>query len=313
MRDQCSRTIFLKSTSSKRFAPPADSWECAPLPPPGNSDTIPARAMEGRHKDVKRLPIVMRLIAIINQKGGSGKTTTAVNLAAALGEQDRRVLVLDLDPQASASSWLGVKDGGRGLLDVFTDGLALAGLTQPTSTEGVEIVPSSTWLVGAETALAGEVGAETILRRRLAALKGHWQYILIDCPPALGLLTVNALAAAQEVLVTVESHVMALGGLARLLETLDVVKERLNPDVKITGILACRVNARTRHAQEVVEQLQTRFGSLLYHTLIRENVRLAECPSFGQPITLYDPQCNGATDYRQLATEVIRQENGLTT
>jgi chromosome partitioning protein len=108
---------------------------------------------------VKRLPIVMRLIAIINQKGGSGKTTTAVNLAAALGEQDRRVLVLDLDPQASASSWLGVKDGGRGLLDVFTDGLALAGLIQPTSAGGVEVVPSSTWLVGAEKALAGEVGA----------------------------------------------------------------------------------------------------------------------------------------------------------
>jgi chromosome partitioning protein len=118
------------------------------------------------------------------------------------------------------------------------------------------------------------------------------------------------LAAAREVLVTVESHVMALGGLARLLETLEVVKERLNPDIKIAGILACRVDARTRHAQEVVEQLQSRFGSLVYHTLIRENVRLAECPSFGQPITLYDPQCNGATDYRQLATEVIRQENG---
>jgi chromosome partitioning protein len=126
----------------------------------------------------------------------------------------------------------------------------------------------------------------------------------------LGLLTVNALAAAQEVLVTVETHVMALGGLARLLETLDVVKERLNPDVKIAGILACRVDMRTRHAQEVVEQLQKRFGSLVYRTLIRENVRLAECPSFGQPITLYDPQCNGATDYRHLATEVIRQENG---
>jgi len=250
-----------------------------------------------------------RLIAVINQKGGSGKTTTAVNLAASLGEQHRRVLVLDLDPQASASSWLGVKDGGRGLLNVFTDGLALAGLVQPTSADGVEVVPSSSWLVGVEKGLAGEVGAETILRGRLASLEGPWQYILIDCPPALGLLTVNALAAAQEVLVTVESHVMALGGLARLLETLEVVKERLNPEIKMAGILACRVDARTRHSQEVVEQLRSRFGHLVYNTLIRENVRLAECPSFAQPITRYDPQCNGAADYRQLASEVMKQES----
>lgn len=251
-----------------------------------------------------------RLIAIINQKGGSGKTTTAVNLAAALAEQDRQVLVLDLDPQASASSWLGVKDGGRGLLDVFTDGLALSGLIQPSSTEGVQVVPSSSWLVGAEKALAGEVGTETILHRGLSALKGPWQYILIDCPPTLGLLTVNALAAAKEVLVTVESHVMALGGLARLLEMLDVVRERLNPDIKIAGILACRFDSRTRHAQEVVEQLRNRFGSQVYQTMIRENVRLAECPSFAQPITLYDPQCYGSADYRKLAAEVIRQESG---
>src|SRR5262249_11940375 len=157
--------------------------------------------------------------------------------------QDRHVLVLDLDPQASASSWLGVKDGGRGLLDVFTDGVPLSRLIQPTSADNVEVIPSSTWLVGTEKALAGTVGAETILRQRFAALEGPWQYILIDCPPALGLLTVNALAAAQEVLVTVESHVMALSGLARLLETLEVVKERLNSCITLAGILACRVDA----------------------------------------------------------------------
>ena len=145
----------------------------------------------------------MRLIAIFNQKGGSGKTTTAVNLAAALGEQDRHVLVFDLDPQASASSWLGVKDGGRGLLDVFTDGLALAGLIQPTSADGVEVVPSSTWLVGIEKALAGTVGAETILRRRRAALEGPWNYILTDGPPTLGIRATNAWVAAKEVLVPV--------------------------------------------------------------------------------------------------------------
>ena len=250
-----------------------------------------------------------RIIAIINQKGGSGKTTTTVNLAAALGRQDRRVLVLDLDPQASASSWLGVKDGGRGLLDVFTDGLALAGLVQPTPADGVEVIPSSSWLLGAEKALAGEVGAETILRQRLSALEGPWQYILIDCPPTLGTLATNALVAAQEVLVPVECHVMGLGGLVRLLQTVEVVKERLNPTIKLAGIVACRFDTRTRHAHDVVVQLRSRFGPLVYEAMIRENVRLAECPSFGQPITQYDPFCSGAADYRKLASDVMQQEH----
>ena len=250
-----------------------------------------------------------RLVAIINQKGGSGKTTTSVNLAAALGKQDRRVLVLDLDPQASASNWLGVKDGGRGLLDVLTDGLALAGLVQPTTAEGVEVIPSSSWLTGVEKALAGEVGAETALRRALTALEGPWHYILIDCPPTLGILGTNALVAAKEVLVPVECHVMGLGGLARLLQAVELVKERLNSNIKLTGILACRVDARTRHARDVVEQLRSRFGSLVYDTMIRENVRLAECPSFGRPITQYDPFSSGAADYRSLANEVMQQES----
>ncbi len=249
-----------------------------------------------------------RVIAITNQKGGSGKTTTAVNLAAALGEKKRRVLVVDLDPQASASSWLGVKDGGRGLLDVFTDSRYLGDLVQQTVAGQVEIIPSSSWLGGVEKALAGEVGAETLLRGHLAKLGGQWDYILLDCPPALGILTVNALAAAREVLVTVEAHVMALTGLARLIQTVDVIRERLNSDVAISGILPCRVDLRTRHAQEIVEQLRARFGELVYKAVIRENVRLAECPSFGQPVTQYDPRCSGAEDYRSLAREVVAQE-----
>ncbi len=251
----------------------------------------------------------MRTFAIANQKGGSGKTTTSVNLAAALGEQNRRCLLIDLDPQHSATAWFGIKNAGQGVLAIFAENGNLTEFLQEAVVAGVDLVPSSAWLVGVEKMLAGEVGAEIILRRNLERLPtGRWDYILIDCPPTLGILTVNALAAVRELLVPVEAHVMALSGLAHLLKTVEVIRDRLNPDLRVSGILACRVDARTRHAREVVEQLRERSGALVYRTVIRENIRLAECPSFGQPITLYDPKSAGASDYRALAGEIIRQE-----
>jgi len=252
-----------------------------------------------------------RVIAITNQKGGSGKTTTAVNLAAALVEQGRRVLLVDLDPQASASAWFGIKDQGKGLYEVFTDSRTMSDLVQRSEVAGVEIIPSSSWLNGIEKALVGEVGTETILRQELSNLPKQWDYIIFDCSPALNIITVNALVAAKEVLVPVESHIMALGGLAQLLGTVQTIKARLNAELEIAGIVACRVVARTRHSQDVVEQLRTRFGHQVYQAVIHESVRLAECPSFGMPITEYDPKGKGAQDYRLLAKEVIAQEPSM--
>jgi chromosome partitioning protein len=251
----------------------------------------------------------VRTLAIVNQKGGSGKTTTAVNLAAALGERERRILLIDLDPQASASMWFGIADGGKGLLDALVGTGELGELVATTMAPGVSVIPCSTWLAGAEKALSSERGAETILKKRLQAIdEDRFDYCLIDCPPTLGVLTINALTAAQEVLIPVEAHVMALAGVAQIHATVEVVQTKLNPGLAITGILACRVDARTRHSLEVVERLRERFKGLVFKTVIRENIRLAECWSFAKPITQYDSFCYGARDYRDLAAEVVRQE-----
>jgi chromosome partitioning protein len=251
----------------------------------------------------------MRTLAITNQKGGTAKTTTAVNLSATLAEKGRQILLIDLDPQYSATSWMGIKDSGRGLLDVFADNGNLLDIVHNTNIHGVDIIPSSSWMVGAEKVLAGEVGSETVLHRNFKTLPTkRWDYILVDCPPTLGILTINALTAVTEILVPVEAHVMALSGLAQLIQTVVMVKKRLNPTLKIAGILACRVDSRTRHALDIVAQLKKKFGNLIYNVYIRENVRIAEAPSFRKPITEYDPKSAGAEDYRLLAMEIINQE-----
>src|SRR3954467_439847 len=246
----------------------------------------------------------MRTIAVVNQKGGSAKTTTSVNLAATLAENGRRVLLIDLDPQHSATQWYDVVPDGQGVFALFAnpDEVSLESLVSETTTPGVNVVPSSAWLTGAEKALSSEPGAEQILRDKLRELPaGRFDYVLIDCPPTLGILTVNALTAVTEVLVPVECHVMGLHGLAQLLKTVELVKKRLNPELNITGILACRVDRRTKHGKEVVEKVRTKFPELVFETEVRENVRLAECPSQGGPITAYDTRSSGAEDYRKLA------------
>ncbi len=247
----------------------------------------------------------MKIISVVNQKGGSAKTTTSVNLAAALAENGKKVLLMDIDPQGSASKWLRCSNTEKGIYDVFVENTSISDIVVKTIITGLYMIPSSQWLIGLEKALASEVGAETILKRKLGELERQWDYILIDCPPALGLLSLNALVAAREVLVPLETRVMALDGLAQLLKTVDTVKQRLNPELLINGIVACRVDKRTRLSMDVMKELKKRFENMLYKTYVRETVRLAECPSFGQPITLYDSKSPGTEDYRNLAKEFI--------
>lgn len=247
----------------------------------------------------------MHTWAVTSQKGGSGKTTAAINLAAALGEQGTRVLVVDLDPQASASSWLGVHEDGRGLLDVFTGATTLGALVRDTAVENVALVPASSWLVGVDRALAGEPGAETILRRAVAKLPARWDLLFFDCPPALGLLAVSALVAARSILVPVEASALGLAGLAGLLQTVETVRDRLNPALDVGAILASRVDTRTNLGRDVVEQLRQRFPTLVLQTTIRESVRLKEAWSFAQPITRYAPASSGAEDFRAAAAELV--------
>ncbi|MEM7495129.1 MAG: ParA family protein [Myxococcota bacterium] len=249
--------------------------------------------------------------AVLLQKGGACKSTTAANAAAALARMGYRVLIIDLDQQADVSAWFGVQEeeAGRALLDVFTGEKALQEIIRPTETPNLYLIPSSSWLMAANKVLAGEVGSETILRRKLTTLKGKdWDYIFLDCPPNLSVLTINALAAADKVLVPVATQYLALRGLADLMKTLRFVQERLNSDLKIGGILPCRVDRRNRHTQDVLDQLTKTFKDKVFKCHIRENIRLAEAPSFGKTIFQYDPNSKGAHDYAELAKEIVRMD-----
>jgi chromosome partitioning protein len=251
----------------------------------------------------------MKTLAILNQKGGSAKTTTAVNLAAALAEKKKRVLLIDLDPQCSASSWLGFRNTTKDLYNLFTENAgksSLSGISSKTIITGLDIITASPWLVSIDKALASEIGAESILKRYLMNVT-QWDYVLLDCSPTLGIMSLNALVAADNMVIPLETHIMAVQGLAQLLNTIGMVKERLNPRLEIDGILPCRVNKRTRLSQDIIKDLRDRFGDKVYETVIRENVKLAEAPSFSKPITLYDTKSSGAADYRSLAAEIIKR------
>ena len=261
----------------------------------------------------------MRRIAVLNQKGGVGKTTTAVNLSAALAMAGHKTLVLDLDPQAHATLHLGLLPGrsGPSLYEVLTDGLPLASVRRDVA-PNLSICGSHIDLAGAELELLGTVGREVILRDQLAADSEPYDFVLMDCPPSLSVLTLNALCAANEVLIPLQAHFLALHGLSKLLETVNLVSKRVNRELKVGGIVLCLYDAGTRHGGEVIEDLESFFvgrrnadapwaDAKVFKTRIRRNIRLAECPSFGQSIFQYAPTSRGAEDYASLAAELYGQ------
>jgi chromosome partitioning protein len=265
----------------------------------------------------------MRRIAIINQKGGVGKTTTAVNLAAALARAGQRVCVIDLDPQAHATTHLGVEPDGKApsMYDVLTDSRPLAGVRRKIA-ENLWLVPSDINLAAAEVELAGVVGREVILRDLLLQDEGAFDFVLMDCGPSLGVLTLNSLAAANEVFIPLQPHFLALHGMGKLLETTALVAKRINPALKVTGIVLCLYESATKLASEVIADLQEYLEksrgtnapwskARIFQTRIRRNIKLAECPSFGQPIFDYSPGCHGAEDYATLAKEVLGQDGSV--
>jgi chromosome partitioning protein len=261
----------------------------------------------------------MRRIAIINQKGGVGKTTTAVNLAAALAECGRRVCVLDLDPQAHATTHLGIEPDGTtpSMYDVLVRSTPLAEVRRKVG-ERLWVAGSDINLAAAEVELAGVVGREVILRDMLLQEEGAFDFVFMDCAPSLGVLTLNALAAANEVFIPLQPHFLALHGMGKLLETTALVAKRINPALKVTGIVLCLFESSTRLALEVVENLQGYLDrsrgtsapwadARVFATRVRRNIKLAECPSFGQSVFGYAPHCHGADDYAALAREVLGQ------
>jgi chromosome partitioning protein len=259
----------------------------------------------------------MRRIAIINQKGGVGKTTTAVNLAAALAESGQRVCVLDLDPQAHATTHLGVEPDGKSasMYDVLVNSRPLAEARQQVG-DRLWLASSDINLAAAEVELAGVVGREVILRDLLLPDEGAFDFVFMDCAPSLGVLTLNALAAANEVFIPLQPHFLALHGMGKLLETTALVAKRINASLKVTGIIICMYESATRLAQEVVDDLQEYLDksrtanspwskARIFSARIRRNIKLAECPSFGKSIFAYAPSCHGAQDYMALAQEVL--------
>jgi chromosome partitioning protein len=251
-----------------------------------------------------------RVIAIVNQKGGVGKSTTAVSLGAALAELGYRILVVDLDPQGNASTGLGIRHNAREVTtyEVLLSEARISDGIVPTELKGLEAVPSTIDLAGAEIELVSQFSRETRLARALEPIRRDtYQFILMDCPPSLGLLTVNALTAADEVLVPIQCEYYALEGLGQLLRNVRLIQQNVNSNLRLTGIVLTMFDSRTKLSEQVVAEVRRYFGSRVYDTVIPRTVRLSEAPGYGMPITAYDSDSKGASSYRSLAQELVQR------
>ena len=277
---------------------PLVEQEVPPTPIKTIKDKAPVKHVVGQTK----------VMAIINQKGGVGKSTTAINLSAALGELGKQVLLVDLDPQGNSSSGLGIEKSQvhNCVYDVLLNDVAIEDVIIPDVGEGLDLVPATINLAGAEVELVSEMARENRLKDAVGSLRGKYDYIFIDCPPSLGLLTVNALVAADKLLIPIQCEFYALEGVTKLLDSMKRVKTRLNPTLDIFGVLLTMYDGRTTLSRQVVEEVRSYFGKTVFTTLIPRTVKLSEAPSFGQPITQYDPSGKGAQSYVNFLVERLR-------
>ncbi len=251
-----------------------------------------------------------KIIAVANQKGGVGKTTSTINIAASLAAMEKRVLVIDADPQANATSGLGldVEKVEKSIYECLIDSVKAADAIEKTSIEGLDIMPSHIDLVGAEIEMINLDRRELRLKEALESVKDSYDYILIDCSPSLGLITINALSAATSVIIPVQCEYFALEGLGKLLNTIKIIQGRLNPDLRIEGFLLTMYDSRLRLANQVVSEVQTHFQDMVFKTIIQRNVKLSEAPSYGVPVLHFDVSSVGSVNYLNLASEILERE-----
>ena len=250
-----------------------------------------------------------KVIAIANQKGGVGKTTTSVNLSACLGELGQRVLLIDIDPQGNATSGLGIDKGKieKSIYDVLVDDIPIKDTVIGTEVDNLKVLPATIQLAGAEIELVASMSRETKLKKAIDKIKNEYDFVIIDCPPSLGLLTINSLTAANSILVPIQCEFYALEGLSQLLKTITLSQDNLNQDLVLEGVVLTMFDSRTNLSGQVVQEVKNHFQQKVFKTIIPRNVRLSEAPSFGRPVIKYDPKSKGAEVYYNLAKEVLAQ------